>query len=783
MGLMVISPDLEKTLNIAIEQAKKHGHEYLTVEHLLYALLKNEIYVRAILACGGSSEVLLDNLKGFFEKSLENNLLKDAETPLPTLSFQRVIQQSAQHVFDSSRDMVCGDSVFVALFSEQDSHAVYFLNKQKVSQLDVMNYFSHGVIKEGVDIDSLESFFLEDNIAPYEDKRSVNLYSNYQNQSKESSSVESKTKTIDVKDPLTLYTEDLVQKARNGKIDLIVGRGQELERALHVLCRRRKNNPLFVGPSGVGKTALAEGLAVKICKKEVPDSLLGSHIYSLDMGALLAGTKYRGDFEDRLKKLIISLKREDGAILFIDEIHTIVGAGAVGGGNVDASNLLKPLLSSGEIRCIGSTTYKEFRQHFEVDHALNRRFQKIIVEEPSLSESLEILKGLKEYYESFHNVKYSHEALKGAVDLSVKYIREKHLPDKAIDVIDEAGAFFALKKQKSSKESVRKVGLADIKNTVAKMARVPAETITATDKKVLKSLEQELKSVVFGQDLAINRLVISICLSRSGIGIENKPVGSFLFSGPTGVGKTELAKQLSKKLGIAFLRFDMSEYMERHSVARLIGAPPGYVGYEEGGLLTDAVNSQPHTVLLLDEIEKAHQEVHNILLQVMDHGTLTDSNGRETNFRNVIVIMTTNVGASELSQNLIGFGGIDAQLKRDEKQAIKKSFTPEFRNRLDAIVPFNFLPNKVIEKVVKKFLEDLKGQLHVKKVLLYYTDKAVRFIAKEGFDVAYGARPLERVIQEKVKTPIVKELLFGRLTKGGTVTVDFVSKSLTFVYH
>lgn len=769
---MIISPELELSLNIAIEKAKKHGHEYLTVEHLLYAILQDQAYVKAIVACGGSHEQMLRDLDDYFKDHLEGNVLGESETPQPTIGFQRVIKRAAQHVLASQKEKIYGDSVLVAIFGETESVASYFLDRQKISRFDIVNYFSHGVVKGGADEDLLESLTVIRDINSNESS-ALKTYTDENVQ-------DDSAQELDKNDPLRLYAEELVAKAQRGAIDPIFGRKDEIERTIHVLCRRRKNNPLYVGASGVGKTALAEGLAIKISAGEVPNSLKGAKLFSLDLGALLAGTKYRGDFEDRLKKLVASLKRHKNAILFIDEIHTIVGAGAVSGGSVDASNILKPFLSAGEIRCIGSTTYKEYRRHFEADHALHRRFQKIAVEEPSTEQSFVIVKGLKKYYEDFHNVRYSNEALKAAVELSVRYIKDRSLPDKAIDVIDEVGAFFSSKN--TERTAPKKVGLVDVKRTVAKIARIPAETVTASDKKALQNLDKVLKAVVFGQDEAIDRLAATIRLSRSGMATEDRPVGCFLFSGPTGVGKTELAKQLAKQLGVAFLRFDMSEYMERHTVARLIGAPPGYVGYEEGGLLTDAVHRDPHSIVLLDEIEKAHSDVHNLLLQVMDHGVLTDANGREANFRNVILIMTTNVGAAELSQNAIGFGSESEGRRGDDKIAIKKAFSPEFRNRIDAIISFGFLPQQVVEQVVRKFLKTLEEKLWAKRVHLSASDAVVRYLARKGFHPSYGARPLARVIEEQIKVPIVNELLFGKIVRGGSVKVDLRDEKLSFAF-
>lgn len=779
---MIISPELEGSLNLAIEEAKKYGHEYLTVEHLLYALLLDTSYVKVILACGGSVDQTLADLRYYFENHLEKNILAESEAPQPTLSFQRVIRHAAQHVLSSGKEKIYGDSVLVAIFSEKETYASYFLEKQSISQFDVINYLSHGILKEGVNPELVEGVGAE---TPSSENTSNNTGNSEnvekaESKTEEDFALEEKTKKADKNDPVYQYAEDLVEKAQQGKIDPLIGRESELERTIQVLSRRRKNNPLYVGESGVGKTALAEGLALRLAEDQVPETLKGSKILSLDLGALLAGTKYRGDFEERLKKFIKSLKKIPKAILFIDEIHTIVGAGAVSGGTLDASNILKPFLSNGEIRCIGSTTFKEYRQHFESNAALHRRFQKIAVEEPSEDVSIDILKGLKDKYEDYHNVRYTHDALKGAVELSQRFIKDKHLPDKAIDVIDEVGAYFSSKSE--TMKLVKTITLSDVKQVVSRIARVPADAVSSSDRKALKDIDARLKKLVFGQEQTIDTLTATIRMARSGMGHEDKPIGSFLFTGPTGVGKTELAKQLAKQMGVEFIRFDMSEYMERHAVSRLIGAPPGYVGFEEGGLLTDSVQKFPHAVILLDEIEKAHPDVHNILLQVMDHGTLTDANGRESNFRNVVIIMTTNVGATELSSQTIGFGGSTQEDLGKEKQAIKRAFSPEFRNRLDAILSFGFLPEKVVLKIVEKFLGEVEAKLKPKRVRWNVTDAAKKYLAKIGYDPAYGARPLARMVQEKIKVPLVNEILFGKLSKGGFVHIDFDGNKLIFKY-
>lgn len=779
---MIISTELEMSLNFAINEAKKYGHEFVTVEHILYALLQDSEYSNIVIACGGSVQQTFQDLIHYFKTHLDNNIIDASIAPQPTLSFQRVLKRAAQQVLSAGKEKIYGDAVIVAMFSEKESFAAYFLEKQNITRLDVINFLSHGIVKEGVDPELLEE---STGISPtyhQNPQSSPPAFDPLEGEER----TDSKLPPKKVKqDPLSLFTENLCEKARLGKIDPLIGRDPEIERSIQVLSRRRKNNPLLVGDSGVGKTALVEGLASRIVDNKVPEVLKGACIYSLDLGTLVAGTKYRGDFEERLKKLVLAIKKIPKAILFIDEIHTIVGAGAVSGGALDASNILKPFLSSGEIRCIGSTTYKEYRQHFESDHALNRRFQKINIDEPSMEDSFKILKGLKTRYEEFHHVVYSDEALRGAVELSSRYMKDRFLPDKAIDIIDEVGASFAAKGIEVT-DKPHSVNLSDVKRVIARIARVPPESLNASDKQSLKNLDAELKTVIFGQDKSIHALVNSIRMSRSGMGNDDKPIGSFLFSGPTGVGKTELAKQLAKKLGIEFIRFDMSEYMERHAVSRLIGAPPGYVGYDEGGLLTDSVHKNPHAVLLLDEIEKAHGDVHNILLQIMDHGTLTDSNGRAADFRNVILIMTTNVGAAELSKGSIGFNDVRKESKEDsgrEKTAINNAFTPEFRNRLDAVLSFGFLPESVVLKIVDKFLADVEKKLAAKRVSWDLSLAARQYLAREGYDPHYGARPLERFIHEKIKKPLVEELLFGALSKGGFVRIDFVDGALSFKFE
>jgi ATP-dependent Clp protease ATP-binding subunit ClpA len=734
----MLSKELEASLNTAFNDAREKRHEYITVEHLLLSLLDNNSANVVLQACGADLSLLSLELKEY----LDNN------TPVfgdvvggevqPTLGFQRVLQRAVFHVQSSGKKEVIGANVLVAMFGEQESQAIYLLNQQNVNRLDVVNYISHGITKVPNETEKLEDH------------------------SDQASAQEAEAQ------PLEKYTVNLNQRAMQGLVDPLIGRDDEVERTVQILCRRRKNNPLLVGEAGVGKTALAEGLAKRIVDKEVPDILLDGIIFSLDLGSLVAGTKYRGDFEKRLKGVMKQLNQRPGAILFIDEIHTIIGAGSASGGVMDASNLLKPMLANGELKCIGSTTYAEFRSVFEKDHALARRFQKIDVEEPSVDETVEILKGLKTRFEEHHDVKYSVKALRAAVELSQRYIMDRFLPDKAIDIIDEAGANRQLQSQ-SGKANKKSISVNDIENIVAKIVRIPAKTVSTSDTDALKNLERDLKMVVFGQDDAISTLVTAIRMSRSGLGEPEKPIGSFLFAGPTGVGKTEVSKQLAGVMGIELLRFDMSEYMQRHTVSRLIGAPPGYVGFDSGGLLTEAVNKQPHCVLLLDEMEKAHPEVFNILLQVMDHGTLTDSNGRKTDFRNVILVMTSNAGAQMMSRRSMGFTEQDNEL--DGMEEIKKMFTPEFRNRLDAIVNFSSLDAHTLSNVVDKFLVAFELQLNEKKVTLSVDEDARSWLAEKGYDPKMGARPMARVIQQHLKKPLANELLFGDLTKGGHVNV------------
>lgn len=734
----MLSNDLEKALNSAFKRARNKRHEFITVEHLLLALTENDSAVDVLLACGVNMDSLTQQLTAFIDDNTPCLDEGDESETSPTLGFQRVLQRAVFHVQSSGKEEVLGANVLVAIFGEQESHAVYLLGEHDVSRLDVLNFISHGISKASESEDQLGADTDTDGDAP--DQR------------------ESK--------PLERFATNLNHLARLGKIDPLIGRSKELERSMQILCRRRKNNPLLVGEAGVGKTAIAEGLAKRIVDNEVPEVLQNATVYALDLGALIAGTKYRGDFEKRLKAVLNQLDQEPGAILFIDEIHTIIGAGAASGGVMDASNLIKPKLASGELKCMGSTTYQEYRGIFEKDRALARRFQKIEVPEPSVEETFKILKGIRKQFEQFHSVKYSDKALRAAAELSARYINDRFLPDKAIDIIDEAGAAVKLKPSNSRKKSI---SLNDIETIIAKIARIPSKHVSLNDTEVLKNLERNLKLVVYGQDEAITTLATSIKMSRSGLSDEQKPIGSFLLAGPTGVGKTEVTRQLANVLGIELIRFDMSEYMERHTVSRLIGAPPGYVGFDQGGLLTDAIMKAPHSVLLLDEIEKAHPDVFNILLQVMDHGTLTDANGRKVDFRNVIVVMTTNEGAATISRSTLGFTQQDHT--SDGMEAIKRLFTPEFRNRLDAIVQFAALDERTLAAVVDKFIAQLESQLSQKKVDLIVDEDARAWIGKKGYDPLMGARPMARVLQEHIKRPLSEEILFGNLTKGGVVTV------------
>jgi ATP-dependent Clp protease ATP-binding subunit ClpA len=744
----MISQELEVSLHMAFVEARQQRHEFITVEHLLLALLDNPSAAEILKACAANIDELRKTLTQFISDNTPIIQGPDDVDTQPTLGFQRVIQRAIMHVQSTSngKKEVTGANVLVAIFGEKDSHAVYFLHQQGITRLDVVNFIAHGITK-----------------APQSPasgaEESANAESADSGGAAQASQPQQPT-------PLDQYTANLNELARKGKIDPLIGREQEVERVIQVLCRRRKNNPLLVGEAGVGKTAIAEGLARRIIEKDVPEILEQATVYSLDMGALLAGTKYRGDFEQRLKAVLKQLKADAHAVLFIDEIHTLIGAGSASGGTLDASNLLKPALSSGALRCIGATTYNEYRGIFEKDHALSRRFQKIDVVEPTVEQTVQILKGLKSRFEEHHGVKYSAAALSSAAELSAKYINDRHLPDKAIDVIDEAGAAQRILPKSRQK---RTIGKSEIEEIVSKIARIPPATVNTDDRQVLARLEMNLKSVVFGQDPAIEALSAAIKMSRSGLGKIDKPIGSFLFSGPTGVGKTEVAKQLAYVLGIELIRFDMSEYMERHAVSRLIGAPPGYVGFDQGGLLTEAVTKKPHAVLLLDEIEKAHPDIFNVLLQVMDHGTLTDNNGRKADFRNVIIIMTTNAGAETLNKRTIGFS--NAREAGDEMQDIKRMFTPEFRNRLDAIVSFKSLDTDIIMRVVDKFLIGLEQQLQEKKVEVSFAEELRAFLARKGFDPQMGARPMQRLIQDVIRKALADELLFGRLVSGGRVHI------------
>lgn len=747
----MLNKELESSLNGAFARARDKRHEFMTVEHLLLALLENDAAREALQACQADIDALRNELDIFIDQTTplipENDETRETQ---PTLSFQRVLQRAVFHVQSSGRSEVTGANVLVAIFSEQESHAAYLLKKNDISRLDIVNFISHGISKAssaGDEPSSSDSFGSESIEETGSEER------------------------------LESFATNLNQLAKQGQIDPLIGRDKELERTIQVLCRRRKNNPLLVGEAGVGKTAIAEGLAWRIVEGQVPDIIADSVIYSLDIGSLLAGTKYRGDFEKRFKAILKQLEKEDDAILFIDEIHTIIGAGAASGGQVDAANLIKPLLSSGKLRCIGSTTYQEYSNIFEKERALSRRFQKIDVIEPSLDDTTKILIGLKPKYEAHHEVRYTNKALRAAVELSAKYINERHLPDKAIDVIDEAGARSRLAPASRRKKTV---SVADIEAMVAKMARIPEKSVSSSDKEILQKLDEKMKMLVFGQDDAIDVLSEAIKLTRAGLGADNKPVGSFLFAGPTGVGKTEVTVQLSKLMGIELLRFDMSEYGERHSVSRLIGAPPGYVGYDQGGLLTDAVIKHPHSVVLLDEIEKAHPDIFNLLLQVMDNGTLTDNNGRKADFRNVILVMTTNAGVQMTEKKSIGL--IQQDHSHDAMSEIKKVFTPEFRNRLDNIIWFNSLDEHVIHQVVDKFIVELQAQLDVRGVSLEISEDARHWLALKGYDKAMGARPMGRVIQEQLKKPLANELLFGCLVDGGTVKVDLKGDELKFKY-
>jgi ATP-dependent Clp protease ATP-binding subunit ClpA len=743
------SSHLEESLHRALEYANERSHEYATLEHLLLSLLDDRDAAAVMRACNVDIDLLRGKLIDYLDNDLDNLVIDQQAEAQPTAGFQRVIHRAVVHVQSSGREEVTGANVLVAIFAERESHAAYFLQEQEMTRFDAVNYISHGIAKRpgmseprvvrGVDEDA--------------------------------ATVESGDEKKRAGDALEVYCVNLNDKARGGRIDPLIGRGKEIDRTIQVLCRRQKNNPLFVGDPGVGKTAIAEGLARKVVRGEVPEVLSGSTIFQLDMGALLAGTRYRGDFEERLKAVMREIEAYPGAIMFIDEIHTVIGAGATSGGAMDASNLLKPALQSGTLRCIGSTTYKEYRQHFEKDRALVRRFQKIDVAEPTVPDAVEILKGLKPYFEDFHKVRYTQQAIKAAVELSAKYIHDRKLPDKAIDVIDETGASQMLLPTSRRKKII---GLREVETTVATMARIPPKSVSKSDSELLRNLEADLKRVVFGQNQAITALSSAIKLARAGLREPEKPIGCYLFSGPTGVGKTEVAKQLAKLLGVELLRFDMSEYMERHTVSRLIGAPPGYVGFDQGGLLTDGVDQHPHSVLLLDEIEKAHPDLFNVLLQVMDHGKLTDHNGKQVDFRNIILIMTTNAGASDLAKAPMGFNR--AKREGEDHEAIKRLFSPEFRNRLDATIGFQNLPKEVITKVVEKFVFQLEAQLADRNVTIELSDEASAWLIEHGYDESFGARPMARVIQDSIKKPLAEELLFGKLEGGGTVRVIVETK-------
>ena len=742
----MIAQELEVSLHMAFVEARQQRHEFITVEHLLLALLDNPSAAEVLRACAANIDDLRKNLTGFIKENTPVVPGTDDIDTQPTLGFQRVIQRAIMHVQSTSngKKEVTGANVLVAIFGEKDSHAVYYLHQQGITRLDVVNYISHGITK-----------------APQSKEQGQEEAKQGEGEEQAAAAQPGQPNALDQ------FTNNLNAAAKEGRIDPLIGREAEVERVIQILCRRRKNNPLLVGEAGVGKTAIAEGLAYRITQQDVPDILGDATVYALDMGALLAGTKYRGDFEQRLKLVLKQLKAIPNGILFIDEIHTLIGAGSASGGTLDASNLLKPALSSGQLKCIGATTFTEYRGIFEKDHALSRRFQKIDVGEPTIEQTVQILRGLKSRFEEHHSVKYSAAALSAAAELSAKYINDRHLPDKAIDVIDEAGAAQRILPKSKQKRTIGKLEIEDI---VAKIARIPPASVSSDDRSKLQHLHRDLTNTVFGQDAAIEALAAAIKMARSGLGKPEKPIGSFLFSGPTGVGKTEVARQLAFILGIELIRFDMSEYMERHAVSRLIGAPPGYVGFDQGGLLTEAITKKPHAVLLLDEIEKAHPDVFNILLQVMDHGTLTDNNGRKADFRNVIIVMTTNAGAADLQKRSIGFSNLTAA--GDEMAEIKRMFTPEFRNRLDAIIGFRALDEQIILRVVDKFLMQLEEQLHEKKVEAIFSEKLRAYLAKKGFDPLMGARPMQRLIQDTIRRALADELLFGRLVQGGKVTVD-----------
>ena len=756
----MLSRDLEQTLHRALRLANERRHEFATLEHLLLALVEDKDAVAVLRACSVDIDKLTADLVAYMDEELTNLIGEDGDDAKPTAGFQRVLQRAAIHVQSSGREEVSGANVLVALFSERESHAVFFLQEQDMTRFDAVNYISHGIAKSSQRSEARP-------VAGTETQGSAEAGR------KEDGGQDGGK----ANEALDAYCVNLNKKAIDGKVDPLIGRDLEVERTIQILCRRSKNNPLYVGEPGVGKTAIAEGLAKRIVDGDVPAVLESATIFALDMGALLAGTRYRGDFEERLKAVLSELEAHDGAILFIDEIHTVIGAGATSGGAMDASNLLKPALASGTLRCIGSTTYKEYRNYFEKDRALVRRFQKIDINEPSIDDAVKILKGLKPYYEEHHRVRYTNDAIRSAVELSSRYISDRKLPDKAIDVIDEVGAAQMLLAPSKRK---KQISVKDVEAMVSKIARIPPKSVSRDDKSVLKTLERDLKTLVFGQDEAIGALAGAIKLARAGLREPEKPIGNYLFSGPTGVGKTEVARQLAHLLGIELTRFDMSEYMERHSVSRLIGAPPGYVGFDQGGILTDAVDQHPHCVLLLDEIEKAHQDIYNILLQIMDYGKLTDHNGKSVDFRNVILIMTTNAGAADLSRAAIGFGR--EHREGEDTEAINRMFTPEFRNRLDAIIGFGHLTEEIVLQIVDKFVIQLEDQLADRRVSIELTDAARRWLVIKGYDRLYGARPLARVIQEHVKKPLANELLFGELVKGGIVRVDVKDDELTFAF-
>jgi ATP-dependent Clp protease ATP-binding subunit ClpA len=746
----MISKELSATLGFAVKEAKRRRHEYVSIEHILFAILNDPNGIEIIENCGGDIDNLLDALENFFDEKIERIPEGNDYVLQQTIGFQRVIQRAVNHARSAEKQEVAVADVLASIFLEKDSHAEYFLSSQGVTRLDVLNYISHNISKD-----------------PFEDSSGGLVRPGREEKDRRQKS-----------NPLELFTLNLIELAAEGKLDPLIGRETELERTMQVLCRRRKNNPVFVGDPGVGKTAMAEGLAQKIQKREVPELLQDMEIFSLDLGGMLAGTKFRGDFEQRLKGVIAELQKKPKAILFIDEIHTIVGAGATSSGSMDASNILKPVLASGEIRCIGSSTFEEFKNHFEKDRALSRRFEKIEIMEPPVSETIQILKGLRARYEEHHGIVYTDAALKAAAELSTKYLRDRYLPDKAIDVIDEAGAFIRL----SGPSNRKKINPADIEKIIAKMARVPTQSVSTSDRTKLENLEEGLRKVVFGQEDAISALVTSIKRSRAGLGSPERPVGCFLFTGPTGVGKTEVSLQVARILGVEFIRFDMSEYMEKHAVARLIGAPPGYIGFDQGGLLTDGIRKHPHSVLLMDEIEKAHPDLFNILLQVMDHATLTDNNGRKADFRNVILMMTSNAGSREMSAANIGFGQTHKDAQSKGKKAIEKLFSPEFRNRLDEVITFNALNLDIMEMIVDKFIAELNQQLAIKKVALTISPAVRNWLAKKGHDPAYGARPLGRVIQTEIKDRLADEILFGALQHGGHVSLDMADDQFTFNY-